>query len=439
MRENWANKLGFALAAMGSAVGLASIVRFPYLVADHGGAAFIAIYLLSLLLLSIPILIAEITLGENTQKNCYESFKEKGNGSFLWKSAGAWVLFTALLISAFYSALSGWILGYLVEAIFNELHVLHTLDLASLHFKQLLTTPWWGLSYHFIFLSISVALVYAGLKEGIERGCKILMPILFVTLLILVIKGLSLENAGTALGYLFQPDLSELTPKAVLMALGQAFFTLSLGQGTMITYGSYLPKKTPFIGSCFAIALAVVLVSILSAMAVFTIVFSAHIPPEGGLGLMFQTLPVVFSTMAGGHLLSISFFLLVALAALTSEISVLEPLVAYLVDNRGWSRKKAALTTGTLAFLIGIPCALSTSVLSNWTFFDHNILEFFDLIATTILIPVGALLGVLLVAWKWGFDRAFSNLKAPLHLYLKVCLKYLAPIVIVVILYSVAG
>lgn len=435
LRESWRSRAGFALAAMGSAIGLASIVRFPYLVADHGGAAFIAVYLLSLFVIGIPILISEITLGRATQRNSYESFSEKGKSLF-WKGTGVWVLLCALLVSAFYSAISGWICGYLVEAIFNQLGELHTTELATTHFKGLLKTPLWGLSYHFIFLGVSVALVYAGLRKGIERGCKILMPILFLTLLVLVAKGLSLENSLSALGYLFKPNWSEITPTVILMAMGQAFFTLSLGQGTMITYGSYLPKNTPFIGSCIAVALSVVLVSILSAIAVFTIIFSAHMAPEGGLGLMFQTLPVVFSNMLGGHVLAISFFLLVALAALTSEISVLEPVIAYLVDNRAWSRKRAALAAGATAFLIGIPCALSTSLLADWTFWDKNILELFDLTATTLLVPLGALFGVLLVAWRWGFDTAFKKLGPVGYVYLKICLKYLAPALILIIFFS---
>lgn len=442
LRESWRNRAGFALAAMGSAIGLASIVRFPYLVADHGGAAFIAVYLLSLFAVGIPILISEITFGRSTQKNCYESFKEKGQSSF-WKGAGAWVLFTALLISAFYSAISGWICGYLIEAILGQLHSLQTADLATLHFKGLLKNPWWGLGYHFIFLGLSVALVYAGLRKGIERGCKILMPILFLMLLILVGRGLTLENSLSALEYLFKPDWSLISPKVVLMAMGQAFFTLSLGQGTMITYGSYLPKNAPFVGSCIAVALSVVVVSILSAIAVFTIIFSANITPEGGLGLMFQTLPIVFSHMAGGQALEISFFLLVALAALTSEISVLEPIISYLVDNHGWTRKKAALTAGGMAFVIGIPCALSTSLLVDWTVGGKNILELFDFIATTLLVPLGALLGVILIAWRWGFPSAFLELangkikNYPMgYVYLKVCLKYIAPALVLIIFFS---
>lgn len=444
-RESWRNHAGFALAAMGSAIGLASIVRFPYLVADHGGAAFIVVYLLSLLIIGIPILLSEITLGRATQKNPYGAFSKVGKTPF-WKGNGAWTLMTALIVSAFYSALSGWICGYLVEAVLNNLSSLHTSELATSHFKGLLASPLWAIGYHLAFLSASVMVVYAGLRDGIERGCKVMMPLLLVTLLLLVLKGLTLDNSSEALRYLFTPDWSQITPSVVLLALGQSFFSLSLGQGTMITYGSYLPKKTPYAWNCVAVALSVALVSILASIAVFTIVFSAGIETEGGLGLMFQTLPVVFSNMSGGYLLGSVFFILVALAALTSEISALEPVIAFLVDERGWTRKNAALATGAMAFVIGVPCALSTNVLSNWTLWGSNILELFDLVATTVLVPIGGLLGVLLVAWRWGFGNAFNELigESPKgyevgRLYWKTCLKYLAPALILVIFFSNLG
>lgn len=438
-RESWRSRLGFAVAAMGSAVGLASIVRFPYLVADHGGAAFIAVYLLSLFIVGIPTLWAEVSLGCATQKNCYEAFVVKGERG-LWKGAGLWVLFTALIVSSFYSALSGWICGYVVEAISGRLRELETPSMAKVHFHDLLKNPSWGLSYHALFLGGSVALLYAGVRRGIEKGCKILMPILLLTLLVLVIRGLTLNRAGEALHYLFFPRWEGLNAEGVLMALGQAFFTLSLGQGTMITYGSYLRRGSSFAPTCIAVALSVVIVSLLASVAIFTTVFSADLKTEGGLGLMFEVLPVVFQQIGGGSLLSIVFFLLVALAALTSEISALEPLVAYLVDKQGWDRKKGVLVTGAIAFVIGVPSALATSFLSGWSINGKNILEMFDLLATTVLVPVGGLLGVLLVGWRWGVTSAWKELgdgvlvQRPLRgVYFEWCIKYIAPFLILLI------
>lgn len=441
-RESWRSRVGFVLAAMGSAVGLASIVRFPYLVADHGGAAFVLVYLLSLLILGIPILLAEVALGCATQKNCYGAFAVKGEQR-IWKGSGLWVLLTALVVSSFYSALSGWICGYVIEAMTGRLQSLQTTAIAQEHFNSLLQHPGWGLGYHAVFLGSSVALLYAGVRQGIEKGCKILMPVLLLTLLILVARGLTLDRAGEALNYLFLPRWSDLNSEVILMALGQAFFTLSLGQGTMITYGSYLPRGSSFVPSCIAVALSVVLVSLFSSVAIFTTVFSADLKTQGGLGLMFEVLPVVFQQMEGGAFLSVVFFVLVALAALTSEISALEPVVAYLVDERGWVRKKAVLMTGALAFVIGIPCALASNVLSRWTLSGKNILELFDLVATTVLVPIGGLLGVLLVGWRWEVASTWLEseggvlVQRPLKtLYFVWCIKYIAPFVILLIFIS---
>lgn len=438
-RESWRSRAGFAIAAMGSAVGLGSIVRFPYLVGEHGGLAFIIIYLISRLIMGIPMLIGEVTLGRATARNPYGAFSELGKGGF-WRSGGAFIVFTAFIVSAFYSALAGWLCGYLVEAVSFKLQGLHTHELASGHFQNLLENPWWAVGYHFLFMFLSALVVYAGLRNGIERGCKVMMPLLLLTLVALMIKGVTMEGSSEGIAFLLTPDWSKITPAVVLMAMGQSFFGLSLGQGTMITYGSYLPKKSHYAVSCVLIALADIVVSALAALAVLTIVISSGGATEGGLGLLFKTLPVVFSTMTGGYFIAVVFFLLVALAALTSEISVLEPMVAYLVDERKWTRHRAVAAVALAAFLVGVPCALATSVLSGWTVGSMNILELFDFSATAILIPIGALLGALLVGWKWGVGNAMKELflgeegRYPAgKAYLSFCLKYVAPTLLLLV------
>lgn len=438
-RESWKSRAGFAIAAMGSAVGLGSIVRFPYLVGEHGGLAFIIIYLICRLVMGIPMLLGEVTIGRATARNPYGAFNALGKNPF-WRSGGAFIIFTAFIVSAFYSSLAGWLCGYLVEAASYRLQTLHSHELASSHFENLLSNPWWAVGYHFLFLSLSATVVYLGLRNGIERGCKVMMPLLLLTLVMLAIKGLMMDQAHEGLKFLMTADWHKITPTAMLLALGQSFFGLSLGQGTMITYGSYLPKKCPYAASCILIAIADILVSVLAALAVLTIVFSAGGSPEGGLGLLFKTLPVVFTKMTGGYLFAVIFFLLVALAALTSEISALEPVVAYLVDEQKWTRHQAIGVVATGAFIVGVPCALATSLLSGWTIGNMNILESFDFAATAVLIPIGGLLGALLVGWKWGVPNAMDELFSgndriyPLwRLYLTVCLKYIAPIFILVI------
>lgn len=444
-RESWRSRAGFALAAMGSAIGLGSIVRFPYLVAEHGGFAFILLYLLCRIVIGIPMLIGEVTLGRSTQRNPYGAFSKLG-GNTLWRTGGAFIVFTAFIVTAFYSSLAGWLCGYLVEAVASRLGHLTTPELSASHFHGLLSNPWWTVGYHFVFICLSVTVVYAGLRDGIERGCKIMTPLLLITLIVLVIKGLTMNQAEEGLAFVFTAEWASITPTVVLMALGQSFFGLSLGQGTMITYGSYLPKNTPFASSCVLIGIADIVVSVLAALAVLTIVFASGAQPEGGLGLLFKTLPVAFSTMTGGYFIAILFFLLVALAALTSEISALEPVVAFLVDERKWDRHHAVAVVGAGAFLVGIPCALSTSLLSDWTIAGMNILETFDFAATAILIPTGGLLGAILLGWKWGFANAAKEIEkggAPLpsagREYLRIGLVYIAPALILVIFLTNLG
>ncbi len=447
-RVHWASRIGFILAVAGSAVGLANIWRFPYLVGKNGGAAFVAVYLLSLFVIGFPVFMAEILIGRTTQVSPSSAFRRLGKNTW-WSGAGKLTIATGFLVSAFYSAIAGWILGYLFEALRGNLGCITNCADAVTYYTELIHNPWWGVGFHLLFLVICTGILYFGVRKGIERGTKIMMPMLFLVLGLLVIKGLTLPNASQALSFLFDPDWSELTPIAVLIAMGQAFFTLSLGQGTMVTYGSYLDEDENLIKSCFPIVIVDTLVSIFAAIAVFTIVFSAGMQPDSGPGLIFHTLPTVFSQMPGGYLLAILFFLLVALAAVTSEISAMEPTIAYLMDDWGWNRKPAVYVTGIGAFLVGIPCALSSSVLSAYTFKGLNILELFDVVASGFLIPIGGFLAIILVGWRWGTANALRYLKRGsseffkqypvVETYFSFCFKYAAPTLIVVVFLNALG
>jgi NSS family neurotransmitter:Na+ symporter len=301
--------------------------------------------------------------------------------------------------------------------------------------------PYWGLFFHFAFLTSCVGVLVLGVRNGIERCNKIMMPTLFLVLGTLAIHGLFQPNASEGLAFLLKPDWKALSAGSILVALGQAFFTLSLGQGTMVTYGSYLGTRENILRSCVPVVLMDTLVSILSAVAVFTIVFSAGLKPDSGPGLIFHTLPWVFSQIPGGHLVAILFFLLVVLAALTSEISAMEPTIAYLMDEKKWPRTKAVLVCGLGAFLLGVPAALSTSVLKNWTFHGMTWLDGMDFLATSILIPLGALAAVLLVGYRWGVVNALKEMgegagrkfqSYPLiSRYFWFCFKYAAPLLII--------
>jgi NSS family neurotransmitter:Na+ symporter len=441
-RESWGSKAGFIFAVAGSAVGLANIWRFPYVVGQNGGAAFIIVYLLCLLFMGFPVFMSEILIGRTTQTSPKGAFRKLGGNSF-WTSAGCLTIITGFIVSSFYSAVAGWILGYLIEAIRGNIHNFESPEHAVQHYATLMDNPYWTVVFHFLFLLSCTGVLYLGVREGIERGSKFMMPLLFIVLLTLVVRGLMMQDSGKALSFLFTPDWSLLTPTAIIVAMGQAFFTLSVGQGTLVTYGSYLKGKENLVSTSFPIVLIDTLVSIFAAIAVFTIVFSVGMEPNAGPGLIFHTLPWAFSQISGGYILALLFFLLVVLAALTSEISALEPTIAYLVDERKWNRKSAVLMCGFGAFLLGIPSALSYNLLKAYTVNGMNFLDMLEIFCSTILIPIGGFFAVILVGWKWGVPSALVALKQGaktlfekhpwLAKYFWFCFKYSAPVLILII------
>ena len=339
-------------------------------------------------------------------------------------------------------------LGYLIEAIFGRLSFSNS-SLALAHFDTLSSSAFWSVGFHFLFMALSILILFFGVRKGIEQKSKIMMPLLILVVIILVIKGLTLPSASKGLNFLLSPRWDLVTPAGILIALGQAFFTLSLGQGTMVTYGSYLSKKEDIPKSCFPVVLLNTLISILVGIAIFTIAFSQDIAPGAGPSLIFETLPLVFSKMKLGNILSVFFFLLVTLAALTSEISALEPFISYLIDEKGWRRKKASIFAGILAFLIGVPSALSFGLLKRFTIFGLNCFDFISFFSVNILVPLGGFLIVVLVSYVWGMKKTFEHLKVskeaffhhrPLvATYFKICLKYISPILIILILLNVLG
>ncbi len=447
-RGSWATRLGFILAVAGSAVGLANIWRFPYIVGEYGGAAFIIVYLVCLALIGFPIFIAEILIGRTAQTSPAGAFEKLGKNR-IWGGCGKATVLTGFIVSSFYSAVAGWIVGYLFEALSGHLSHFSDAAEAGTYFASLIGHPIWPLLCHLLFQVACVGVLYSGVHKGIERGNKIMMPLFLAALFMLVVKGLTLPNASVGLNFLFSPDWSLLTPTAILAALGHAFFTLSLGQGTMVTYGSYLGRNEGIVQSCFPIALVDLLVSLFAAVAVFTIAFSVGVEPDSGPGLLFQTLPWVFSQIPGGYLVAILFFLLVFLAALTSEISAMEPTIAYLMDERGWSRHRATIACGIGVFLLGVPSALSYGLLKDFTIFGQPFLDALAFLATDVLIPFGGLVAVVMVGWVWGTDESLKQLKYGsstlferhpwIETYFKVCFRYCAPALIVLVFLNALG
>ena len=421
---------------------MANIWRFPYIVGQNGGSAFLLVFLICLLLIGIPVFITEILIGRSTRFNPSAAF-EKLSGSKKWAMAGKMTILTGFLVSSFYAAVAGWIFGYLIEACKGELTHFTSAEQASVHFAALSADPIWTFSTFATFVFLATGVLYFGVKDGIERGNKIMMPALFVILLLIWLRALFLPGAVEGIVFLLTPDWSMLGPAAVLTALGQSFFTLSLGQGTMVTYGSYLGKRDNLVQSCLWVVGMDLLISLLAAAAIFSVVFFAGAAHDSGPALFFHTLPLVFSKLPGGNLFAIFFFLLVFLAALTSQISAMEPAIAYIIDRRAWSRKWAVCFIGIAVLLAGIPSALSTNIFADSTLFGMTPLTGMSFLCSNILIPFGGFAAVVLVGWSWGIKQGVEALQEGAEPYFKknkwltsyfwFCIKYLAPVLIGVV------
>ncbi|MDN3507259.1 MAG: sodium-dependent transporter [Simkaniaceae bacterium] len=445
MREQWRSKLGFIWSAVGSAVGLGSIWRFPYVVGENGGATFIFLYLICLVIIGIPVLISELTIGRKTQLSPKGAFQELGK----WGPIGKGMVFTGFLVSTFYGVISGWTFGYLFQALKGGLTSLSSGSEASQLFADLTASPIWAVGYLALFMLVGGYVLYAGVQKGIEKGNKIMVPLLVVVLILLAIKGLTLPGGTKGIAFLFKPDWSMVSGAAILMALGQAFFSLSLGQGTMVTYGSYLSQKENLTETCFPISFFGVIISLLAGVAIFTIVFAVGVSPSSGESLMFQTLPLIFSQMKGGYFLCLLFFVLLFLAAMTSQISALEPAISYLIDEKKWKRKKAVIFVVVASFLVGVPSALSFGVLKDVNIFDQTIFSAVLNLCINILIPLGGLAAVLLVGWRWGIKKALHHMETGSHGlfkrfpflrgYFRIGIKYVAPVIILIIMLDALG
>ncbi|MBI4418265.1 MAG: sodium-dependent transporter, partial [Ignavibacteriales bacterium] len=339
-RGTWGSRIGFILAAAGSAIGLGNIWRYPYVTGQNGGAAFVLLYLGCVLLIGIPILLAELSLGRHTTLNPVGAFK-KLSKSRAWPLVGYLGVITGAGILSFYLVVAGWTLGYIVRTIIPS----------SESFGQFVANPFEELGYFAAFLLLTMYVVLGGVERGIERWSKLLMPALFVILTLLIIYNLTLDGAMKGVEFYLSPDFSKIKGSTFLAALGQAFFSLSLGMGTMITYGSYISKKENIPVSAAAVALSDTLIAFLAGLMIFPALFAVAVEPTQGPSLVFEVLPRVFATMPGGVFLGLLFFILLAIAALTSTVSLLEVPVAFLVDQKQWTRKKAVLVVSALVFL----------------------------------------------------------------------------------------
>lgn len=447
-REVWGSKLGFTLAAAGSAVGLGNIWRFPYILGENGGAAFLFVYLACIAIIGVPVLIAEILIGRTGKRNPVGSFKALTKSKF-WPYVGGMGILAGFMILSFYAVVAGWSFGYIIEAIKGSVLSYSSPDQAAEHFTFLISDVSWILAMFIIFMLLTMLVVYFGVQKGIERGSKIMMPALFILLIIVMIKGITMEGSSAGIEFLFAPDWTKISTNSILLALGQAFFTLSLGMGAMLTYGSYMSDNDNILVSSVQIIILDTLVAVIAGAAIFTAVFSTGLNPSEGAGLIFHTLPVVFSKMVGGYIFSIIFFILLSIAALTSTISLMEVITAYFVDELNWKRHNAVVVFGIITIIFGIPSALSFNVLSDFTIYELTIFGIFEYLTANIMLPLGGLLIAIFIAYHWKFDKAIPELKKGAEKLFdknpwlttgwKILIKYFAPALIFLVLLQSLG
>lgn len=446
-RENFGSRMAVIMAFAGSAIGLGNIWRFPYLVGQDGGAAFVIIYVIATLVISLPIFFAESVVGRRTGANCRGAFIELGKGT-AWPYLGFLMVFTPLWIVSYYSVVGGWSLEYLIQAL--RLDFIHTSpDAMSGSFERFISRTWAPLGFHLAFLAVTVAIVALGVKSGIEKFSKICLPILFALVVLIAVYSLTLPGAQKGLAYLFKPDFSKVTIGTCLDALGQSFYSLSLGMGIIITYSSYVSKKENLMASGVGTAVSDMLFAILAGVAIMPAVFAAGIEPGSGPGLIFDTLPYIFAQMGLempwlSSIAAILFFLTILFAALTSSISLIEVGVAYLTEERGFKRGWACVFLFVITGALGGLCSLSFGPLADVKVLGRGFFDLFDTIASNVLLTVGGLLVVLFVGWKMPKADVFDELtnggtkrrNVRLFNFFYFLIRYIAPVGLLVLILS---
>ncbi len=408
LRDVFSSKMGVIAAAAGSAVGLGNIWKFPYITGVYGGAAFLFVYLGFIVLIGLPIMLSEFMIGRKSRSNVFGAFKNLAPNS-PWKLVGVLGVAAAVMILSFYGVVAGWSIDYIVKSVTNSFATKSPDELESM-FTQFIEKPGLPIFYQLSFMLMTMAIVIIGVKDGIEKYAKILMPILILIIIVLDIRAITLDGAKEGLNFLFHPDFSKLTSEGVLSALGHAFFSLSLGMGTLITYGSYIGDHNNLAKTALQVTIADTLIAILAGIAIFPAVFAFGIEPSSGPGLVFITLPNVFQQMPGGFFFAILFFLLLTVAALTSSISILEVVVAYFREEFKIKRTFATVLATFLIAIVGVFCSLSMGLLKEQTLFGLNFFDLLDWISANMLLPLGGLFISLFIGWYWGREKIEEEL-----------------------------
>jgi NSS family neurotransmitter:Na+ symporter len=444
----WSSRWAFILAATGSAVGLGNIWKFPYIAGEYGGGAFVLVYLFCVAIIGIPIMMAEVMLGRRGRQspiNTMRSLAKAEGRHGIWSWIGWMGVLAGFLILSYYAVIAGWALAYVFRVGSGAMQAADSVAVQNM-FNELVSDPEKLLAWHTLFMVLTMVVVARGVKQGLEKAVRLLMPLLLILLLVLVGYAMNTGHFGEAIEFLFKPDFTKLTGGAILTAMGHAFFTLSLGMGAIMIYGSYLPANTSIARTSIIISVADTMVALLAGLAIFPIVFSfPELTPGAGPGLIFQTLPLAFANMPGGLLFGTIFFILIVVAAWTSSISLIEPAVAWLIENRGMTRVSAAVWSGLATWLVGIATVLS---FSHWAFdfnflgtVKHNgVFDILDILTANIMLPVGGLFIAIFAGWmmkqkhskeELALDRSFS-----IWWFL---IRYIAPALVLVVILNLFG
>ncbi|AKM33092.1 transporter [Pandoraea faecigallinarum] len=403
-RATWGSRLGFVLAAAGSAVGLGAVWKFPYVVGEHGGGAFLAVYLGCVLTLGVALLLAEMTIGRLTGQSITTALRTLGGRGWAW--VGRIATFNAFAILSFYVVVGGWTVAYVLRALTGSVLANDTARLVG-EFSAFTANPAASLASMGAFLGLTALIVAAGVQKGIERAGKWLMPALFFLMLLVIARALTLPGAMAGVAWFLTPDLSVISGDTLLEALGLAFFSLSLGAGMIVVYGSYLPKDARLAGSAVWVATLATLACFLAGLMILPAVFAFGVTPNAGPGLTFITMPAIFAQMPFGHAIAVAFFLLLLFAALTSAVSLFEPVTAFLIDEYRWRRAPAVIAVFAATFFFGAPAALSFGIWSDVRIFDRTIFDLMDYVTVNLLMPVGGLCVAFFVGARiWPTARA---------------------------------
>lgn len=444
MHGQWSSRWTFILAATGAAVGLGNIWKFPYLTGENGGSAFVLVYILCVAALGIPLMMAEILLGRRGRSTPIRSMQvlaEETNTTQWWQIVGWSGTLAGMLILSYYSVIGGWTLAYIFKSgagTFSGTSGQFAADTFNNFIGSGTTLFFW----HTVFMTLTMTVVAGGVKGGLERAIQFLMPTLFLLLLLMVAYSMTTGFFGKGLEFLFTPDFSKLTGASMLTAMGQAFFSLSLGMGTIMIYGSYVPKDTSIASTSIIIGLADTLVALLAGMAIFPIVFANNMEPGSGPGLIFQTLPVAFGNMPGGLAFGSLFFILLLVAAWTSSISLIEPLVTWLIETFGFSRIKASLYSGVTTWLIGLGTVWSFNWWAEIKFFGLSFFDLLDFVTSNLMLPLGGILIALFAGWLMKAESTKSELNIhnpTLYLAWQALVRYIAPVAVFIVLLNAIG